>query len=128
MLKARFSIAWSLDGALITVLKTRKLDNDEIWIACATCNRETCHRVVAATERVSNGPGGHRIRQEYMIVECQGCKELSFCRCRNFEPHGNVKAKFLKDLRRHGRLEIYPKRIAGRPQLDGIEELPLGLL
>jgi hypothetical protein len=99
----------------------------ELWIPCGTCNRKTCHSVLTDVGTSASSPDG-TIQEwnDYMTVQCQGCKTISFChnyRCtedQDWNPETQQVELFPT-------LTLYPSRIAGRAELDGLYELPHGV-
>jgi len=109
------------------VTKVEDPKEEEVWIACGTCNQETCHAVltnVKQSERFDDV--GIDVWRLYKTVQCQGCKTISyFQRTLNsedqtFNPETEQPELVPTD-------KIYPSRIVGRAEMDGVYELPHGL-
>jgi hypothetical protein len=99
----------------------------EVWVACGPCSKVTCHRVLADVVQSDASPDETiEVWNNYMTVLCQGCRTISYChesRCSedwqwNEEKGGE---ELLPEMR------LYPNRIAGRAELEGRYELPLGI-
>jgi hypothetical protein len=99
---------------------TRNNRNGEtVVIVCGECARETVHKILAdVASKESHDDGNIQEWKSYMIVQCCGCLTLSFYReseCSEYcDPDGN--SLIQRDL--------YPGRIAGRPPLRDVCDLP----
>jgi len=105
----------------------RKPKNKGVWIACGTCNKETCHKVLTSIEQYDHDQEADiRVWDNYMTVQCQGCKTISFyheSRCSE-DMQFNEETQ---DAEIIPRCTLYLSRIVGRAALDRIYELPHGL-
>lgn len=97
---------------------------DDVWIACGSCDRKTSHKVMTVVDWVdSDGGSGVTVCQGYMTVVCQGCKTVSFC----IESTCSEEMDYDPDTGEQYPVksyELYPSRIAGRPEMDSIHEVP----
>jgi Domain of unknown function (DUF4145) len=110
-------------SAVVTKIEDPK--GKEVWIACGKCNGETCHTVLTNVNR-SDSWDGMDASDDYMTVQCQGCKTVSYFH----------QSWFSEDVRWNEETQqeenvstdkLYPSRIVGRAEMDGIYELPHGL-
>ena len=99
----------------------------EIWLACAQCNGTTCHKQLAMVTETDQSPCGDiQVWNDYAVVQCSGCKTLSFCieaRCSenvDFDPYTGQQILEKQHT-------LYPSRVSGRPQFTGIQDLPTGV-
>lgn len=96
----------------------------DVWIACGPCDRKTRHEVMTIV-KWEDGDENVTLWKSYMIVMCQGCRTVSFC----------IESQFSEDYEYddHGdgyyvkQYELYPNRIAGRPEMDSAHEVPVGI-
>jgi len=100
---------------------------EEIWTACGSCGKETAHKVLAKVSESDESPGGEiQVWNEYHIVQCQGCKTVSFCEetgCSEdmeYDSEGEPVGYAVTQ-------KLYPGRVAGRPLLEEIYDLPHGV-
>lgn len=89
-------------------------------VVCGVCSRETVHEVIADAFSEDEIHGGDIWwKDAYFIIECRGCKTLSFCKesvcSEDYAPDGD-------DLL--VKRELFPGRIAGRPPLSDTYLLP----
>jgi hypothetical protein len=108
--------------------KTKIVDpkDAEIWAACGSCGKETAHKILAKIARFDESPCGDiQVWNDYHIIQCQGCKIVSFCEessCSEdvgFDEEG--KPEFIVTQR------LYPGRVVGRPLLEEFYNLPHGV-
>jgi hypothetical protein len=109
------------------ITKIEEPKGKEVWIACGTCSRETCHTVMTnVVQSDSWDQADIQTRDDYMTVQCQGCKTVSYF-------HRSLCSE---DVRWNEETQqgepvptdkLYPSRIVGRAELEGIYELPHGL-
>ena len=96
---------------------------EEKLLACAECARLTHHRVLAAVSWSGESPDGDiHAWEEFWIVQCRGCKALSFCsESTNTEDvgHDAKGEEFLIPT-----IKLYPSRIVGREKLERAVQLP----
>lgn len=90
-------------------------------LVCDRCNRETSHAILAEVKSHDSDPEGDiQVWDDYSVVQCRGCRSLSFChssRCtEDCDPH-DVNALL-------NRIKQYPSRVAGRPPLRDAYHLP----
>jgi hypothetical protein len=92
-----------------------------IQLLCQACKRQTQHRVAAhvrQTEETALGSGrNHVLRKDNLIVECLGCRTISFSRefFRREEGGG---------FRSLGRPQRFPEVPTGRPLMSDVDKLP----
>jgi len=99
----------------------------EIWIPCGECDRETCHKVLTWVATTDESPSGDvQVWNDYIIVECNGCKSLSFCheyRCSEDTYYDNeTESEELVTTYKY-----YPSRMAGRQMMQESYLLPHGV-
>jgi hypothetical protein len=88
-----------------------------IWVPCGPCDRDTCHQVLASATRRGYDPESQTSsKDDYFIVQCQGCKTISFC-------HGSGTSEDWDEVD----WEFYPSRIAGRSEMRGANLLGPGV-
>lgn len=94
----------------------------ETWLPCKKCAGETCHEILVSAYRYGESSNGDiQVWEHYRIVECRGCKEVSFLKewqCSEdavFDERGEERLKNFQ--------EVYPSRIAGRRELENLYEL-----
>ena len=94
---------------------------------CGFHAEPTCHKVLTnVAENDSTPDDAIRVWNDYMTVQCQGCRTVSYCheyRCtEDQEWNPETESVELTVTRK-----VYPSRIAGRAELDGIYDLPHGV-
>lgn len=103
-------------------LKTKK--NQEVWVSCGTCNCETSHRVLSQIgERYSTPNGAVDFQDTHMVIQCGGCKELSFC----IESTCSESTDYNPDTGHEEYSKsytLYPNRSAGRTLIKSAHLLP----
>lgn len=111
-------------------VELNKSVGEEYFVPCERCSVETAHKVVVSAD-VSGTfyPEGIKYWEQYQIIQCQGCKSISFRK--DYQNTDDVDY-FEKDdgtvdaeLVHHE--EIYPSRIAGRQKLKRSWLLPSGV-
>ena len=110
--------------ATCTVMSAEGKDK---WLACQECNAETYHKVLALVATSDSTPDNDIcVSSDFMIVQCQGCRAVSFCE----------EARCTEDVGQDpetGELilvpivKLYPSRIVGRPELQDLYDLPHGV-
>ena len=105
-------------------VSVRPPKGQEVWVACGTCGKVTCHITLTLVATSDESPdGGIRVWDDYLTIQCGGCHTVSFC----------VQSRFSEDVEYNPRTEqeelsvthrVYPNRIAGRSELDGSQLLP----
>ena len=109
--------------------KTKIVDpkDTELWTACGSCGKETAHKIFAKIHQSDESPGGEiQVWDNYCIVQCQGCKIVSFCQessCSedmSYDEQGEPAGYSVTQ-------KLYPGRLAGRPLLEEIYDLPHGV-
>ncbi len=98
----------------------------EVWTACGSCGKETAHKVLAKIdEHDQSADGSIDVWIDYNIVQCQGCKTVSFCQqsacSEDVEFDYEGKPEFVVTQK------LYPGRVAGRPLLEEVYDLPHGV-
>ncbi|MBX3640262.1 MAG: DUF4145 domain-containing protein [Nitrosomonas sp.] len=96
----------------------------EVWLACGTCGKVTCHRTLTLVATSDESPDGDiQVWDDYLTVQCGGCRTVSFC----------VQSSCSEGLEWNPRTEqeelsvtnrVYPNRIAGRSELEHSQLLP----
>lgn len=111
--------------------KTQKItvkspEAKEVWAPCAKCKNETAHlcltEVDVADESLCGNVQGW---WQYYIVQCGGCKQVSFCEEKQMSEdwdHDREGNMVLNNTQ-----SVYPSRIAGRPLMEDLHRLPFGV-
>jgi hypothetical protein len=107
--------------ALITV--ENPIDK-ELWLPCGACNRQTAHQTLTLVSWVDeNLEADIKIWQRYLTVQCKGCKTVSFCE--EYECTEDLYYNPATDrMELETRQQLYPNRIAGRPELSDVSSVP----
>ncbi len=101
--------------------------NGEIWVPCGKCDRVTCHKVLTVVESNDQSPDGDiYVQDNYMTVQCQGCKTLSFCHESWCSENVDYDPK-TGDMVEVPIRKVYPSRIAGRPEMEKVYLCPQGV-
>jgi hypothetical protein len=108
-------------------LELNRTKDTERRLPCSKCDGETIHRVLVST----NTSETNRYTEEtyigdYEIVQCQGCKTISFRKCLWIP--GNVDINDLGEYEGIEDEELYPGRIVGRRKLANSQDLPLKII
>lgn len=108
-------------------VEVRSPEGQQIWIACGTCGKVTCHQVLTVVATSDESPDGDITAWDnFLCVQCGGCKTVSFC----------VESSCSEDMVFNPRTEqeefavstrVYPSRIAGRSELEHSRLLPYGV-
>lgn len=99
-----------------------KTQDEERWLTCLKCDDDTSHKVLVSVNVTEEGDP-FNFYTGYEVVQCQGCKTISFRK--NWKTDDDIGydpftgKEFLVDHE-----EVYPGRIAGRPKLKDYEHLP----
>jgi hypothetical protein len=103
--------------AKVSSVESRK---EPLIIVCEQCGRETSHSVRCGMESHDSSPDGDiHGTDKYLVVQCMGCKTLSFCQeSWNSEDFDVGSGEFIISR------SLYPQRIIGRPLLDDRWFLP----
>jgi hypothetical protein len=97
----------------------------ERWLPCSECDGKTCHKVLVSANTLEYlDPAFIDMRQweQYEIVQCQGCKTISFRK--NWQSTGELHENEIGDTELDDHETIYPGRVAGRQRLRGSWDLP----
>lgn len=96
----------------------------ERWLACSECNGQTCHKVLvsANTSEAFDSDNEPHYWYQYEIVQCQGCRTISFLK--NWQFSENFHHDELGDIELDDHEELYPGRVAGRHKLRYSVHLP----
>jgi hypothetical protein len=95
----------------------------EHWLICPNCHTETSHAVLASVERSGTIEDWLNFEEEYQIVQCNGCKELSFRKNERNSEDFSIDED-TGELAWDDHVELYPPRLQGRKRLDGEHFLP----
>ena len=94
------------------------------WLPCRSCDRHTWHKVLALAAVTDTSPNGKsRVWIDSMIIQCQGCRSVSFCeetRQTGIEQWNPAKRKWIKAVF----TELYPPRLVGHSWLPYAGLLP----
>ncbi len=93
----------------------------EYWLPCPKCNNTTSHIVLSSVD-LSGDTEILKYWEEYQVVECNGCKTLSFRKNWQTTEDVSMDKEGNEELIDH--VELYPPRIAGRPALKDTHLLP----
>jgi len=101
---------------------------DSVWVACASCDRSTAHRVLTCVRLYDSVlEADIQIWETYLTLQCQGCLTVSFCRqSQNTEDTTYNTQSGQEEL--VTTTKLYPCRIAGRPEMEGLWEAPFGVV
>ena len=96
----------------------------EVWLACGTCGKVTCHRTLTLVATSDESTDGNiQVWDDYLTVQCGGCRTVSFCvqsSCseeREWDPRTEQEELSITN-------RVYPNRIAGRSELEHSQLLP----
>jgi len=96
----------------------------EVWVACGTCGKVTCHQALTVVATSDESPDGDiRVWDDYLTIQCGGCRTVSFCvesRCSediDYDPRTGQEYQSVSH-------RVYPNRIAGRSELEHSHLLP----
>jgi hypothetical protein len=99
-------------------------DKEEVWVACRTCGKVTCHLLLTAVATSDESPDGDiTVWDDYLTIQCGGCHTVSFCvasRCSedmDYDPRTGEQQLSVS-------YRVYPNRIAGRSELEHSHLLP----
>lgn len=99
--------------------------NEIEWLPCGVCKRETRHSVLATVSENDVSPdAGIFVFDEYSVVRCGGCHNLSFrvkSECSEYEQEWDEEAQqyVITPI-----VTLYPSRLAGRALLADARHLP----
>lgn len=98
-----------------------------IGVSCGECDRETRHKVLAATAtHWAYENGAVDIWTHHQIVQCQGCLTISFresSQCsEDWDIDQNTGEPYLPET-----TKLFPSRVTGRPVMSGAHHLPQGV-
>ncbi len=110
-------------NASVAVNKTK---DQECWVPCSVCDRDTCHRVLGSVDTSERyEPDGIQVWENYQLIQCQGCKTISFRKI------SLCTEDTYQDESGHEQLvenqELFPSRIAGRHKLQDLYVLPFDI-
>ena len=105
-------------------VSVRQTKSQEVWVACGTCGKVTCHVSLTAVDTSDESPDGDiRVWDDYLTIQCGGCRTVSFCvesRCSedvDYDPRTGEQQLSVSH-------RVYPNRIAGRSELEHSHLLP----
>ncbi len=99
----------------------------EVWVACGTCNAETCHSVLANVSQSDSSPDGEiQVWNEYLTIQCQGCKTVSYCHEYSCSEDYDFNEE-TQQMENSTTQKLYPSRLLGRQELESLYDLPHGL-
>ena len=98
----------------------------EIWVFCPQCGNQTLHKVLLSAEAETRYELGYRDFyvewEDLQIIECQGCKRLSFRSVRGNSE--DVVPDEAGNLVSDETEVLYPPVVIGKSMLRGVEHLP----
>lgn len=105
-------------------LEIENLDNNETRLPCPSCTNVSFHRVVvsAKLDKFHEREGYHQTSR-YQVVQCQGCKDLSF-RVLTVDNHSYFYDERTGEPIQAQHESLFPPRVKGRRQLSGSHLLP----
>src|SRR5208283_1247598 len=90
-----------------------------IIAVCEGCGRETVHAILTDVSSNDESPEGDiHVWDNYLTIMCRGCKTLSFCR------QGSSSEDIGPDDKPITTTTLFPSRIARRPPLSDLYDLP----
>ncbi len=104
----------------------RHINKKEFWVSCFECNIETSHKIWSQVNVFKDFDvedyGPIQGNEEYMIIQCNGCHEFSFCSestsTEDCVPDDNGNFEYYVTTK------LYPNRITGRPKMKDVIYLP----
>jgi hypothetical protein len=108
-------------------IELNKSQGEEYLIPCVKCHVETSHKVLLSTDMSGiYNPMGIEYWEHHQIVQCQGCKSISFRKNFGSSEEGNLieqpDGSYEPIFPDHE--EIYPSRIAGLGMINNFWHLP----
>ena len=105
-------------------IQTQEPGDQDLRLACSTCSSSTFHKVLASVKRSEwFDPAGYHVDMWFQVVQCQGCKNLSFRRL--VIDHEDFQFNQLtQEYEAAERESLYPSRVEGRRQLPDAHYLP----
>lgn len=105
-----------------------KTKDRERQIPCRNCDGKTFHKVLHSVHHHAQDEAGDiDVWEDFEIVQCQGCKEISYRTCltcsEDIDEDPITGKPFLIE-----NVSIYPNRLAGRKQLRDVYLLPSKVL
>lgn len=94
--------------------------NNEYILPCYNCSVKTTHKVLLSVN--TSDEEGIGCYKDYEIVQCQGCKNISFRK--NFKNPLEVDFNAQGDIESIDHEEIFPIRILGRKKLNKFRVMP----
>ncbi|MFB3896168.1 MAG: DUF4145 domain-containing protein [bacterium] len=106
-----------------SIIQVANPEGKEIWVPCERCGKETVHLALTKVKLHDESEDGDiQVWHQYYTIKCLGCKTVSFCeehQCtEDCDPWSGELINFQS---------VYPCRIACRPLLDDIYDLPQGV-
>ena len=100
---------------------------EELWAPCGQCAVETAHRILTRVELRDGTPDGDiQVWEDYLTIQCGGCKSVSFCR-KSGSSEDYILDHESGEYEEVVHQEVFPSRIAGRAELERAYELPAGV-
>ncbi|MFA6597110.1 MAG: DUF4145 domain-containing protein [Ignavibacteriaceae bacterium] len=87
----------------------------EYCLACSDCTGQTNHKVLTSIETVSDDHEGIQYWEMFEIVQCQGCKTISFRQNNQCSEDYVFDREGEMELENH--VQLFPGRVAGRHKL-----------
>ncbi|MGJ8655603.1 MAG: DUF4145 domain-containing protein [Akkermansiaceae bacterium] len=106
------------------VTKTKDAAKKEVWVPCNGCGSEDsaheCLSYVDASDESSCG----RVQwwAQYYVIQCKGCKEISFCKHSQFSEDWDLETGIPETSE-----QVFPPRISGRSIMKKVYSLPPGI-
>ena len=104
-------------------VKLNETQNEERWLDCAQCDGSTSHKVlVSANTSEIDGPDQIHYNEQYEVVQCQGCRTISFRK--NWQCSEDYSVDDQGNFEYDDHQELFPGRVAGRHRLRDSSHLP----
>ena len=108
------------------ILEFNSSNGEENFLPCENCQNITCHKVIYSifsTERYGDGEPRDFIRFE--IIQCLGCKRISFKKQTQCEADFSYDQFGSQEI--NTTIELFPPRVEGRHKLKNSWRLPMQL-
>lgn len=97
----------------------------DIWVPCGDCGKDTCHQILCGVATYDqNSENGIFIEENFYIIQCGGCRTVSFCIksvCSEDIDYGLPADKMYKAAEV---TRVYPNRMADRSEIEYSYFLP----
>jgi hypothetical protein len=98
-------------------IEIKKEKGKEIWLLCNSCEKETCHEIFVSVYTFNeNNDARESCEEQYRIVQCKGCKSISFLKEYQNSESGDYDENNQWQMNNYQ--EIYPAPVSGRKTMD----------